>query len=211
MMANRFTLHGIWLSGPTYKVALMLSLSGEGFDYVHVDLRAGEHKRPEFIEKNRFGQVPCLTDGTTNLCQSASILQYLAETLGKFDGKTPSERARIREWMYWDFDRFAPAIYRSRAYRAGFRQADDAVKAMYAEECKAALSLLDREFGKNPWLVGGHPTIADIDVYGVAYYIADGGFDIAAYPNVSAWKARFESLPGYGTPEQIVPQATKAA
>src|SRR5262245_26543269 len=34
-MTKRFTLHGIWLSGPTYKVALMLSLCGEPFDYVH--------------------------------------------------------------------------------------------------------------------------------------------------------------------------------
>jgi glutathione S-transferase len=210
-MANRFTLHGLWLSGPTYKVALMLSLCGEPFDYVHVDLRAGEHKRPDFLEKNRYGQVPCLTDGQASFCQSASILQYLAETLGKFDGDTAQERARIREWMYWDFDRLAPAIYRSRAYRAGFRQADDAVKTMYADEGKAALTLLDTELGKSAWLVGAHPTIADIDVYGVVHYLADGGFDLAEYYNIAAWKKRLEALPGFGMPDQLMPQATMAA
>ena len=209
-MANRFTLHGLWLSGPTYKVALMLSLCRQPFDYVHVDLRAGEHKQAAYLEKNRYGQVPCLTDGTANFCQSASILQYLAEALGQFDGKSPQERARIREWMFWDFDRLAPTIYRSRGIRMGFRQADDAVKAMYADEGKVALTVLDKELGKSEWLVGGHPTIADIDVYGVVRYAADGGFDLAAYPNISAWKTRFEALPGFGTPEQLMPQAKAA-
>src|SRR2546421_9366718 len=57
----RFTLHGVWLSGPTYKVGLMLSLSGARFSYEHVNLREGAHKRPEYLAKNRFGQVPCLS------------------------------------------------------------------------------------------------------------------------------------------------------
>jgi glutathione S-transferase len=210
-MANRFTLHGIWLSGPTYKVALMLSLCGEPFDYVHVDLRAGDHKQPRYLEKNRYGQVPCLQDQQMNFCQSASILQYLAETFGKFGGATAAERARIREWMFWEFDRLAPSIYRSRAFRAGFRQADDSVKSMYEGEGKTALGVLDAELGKSEWLVGGQPSIADIDVYGVVHYAADGGFDLAAFPNITAWRARFEALPGFGTPEQILPKESKAA
>ncbi len=209
-MAKRFTLHGIWLSGPTYKVALMLSLCGEQFEYVHVDLRAGEHKQPGFVEKNRFGQVPCLTDGTASFCQSASILQYLAETLGKFDGNSPQERARIREWLYWDFDRLGPPLYRSRAIRAGFRQAGEQVIAMYAQEGAAALGVLNAELGKSKWLAGGHPTIADIDVYGVVFYAADGGFDLEPYPAIRAWKERFEALPGFGKPEQLMPQAKAA-
>ena len=54
-MPARYTLHGIFASGPTYKVGLMLSLAGEHFDYVHVNLREGEHKRPEYLAKQRFG------------------------------------------------------------------------------------------------------------------------------------------------------------
>jgi glutathione S-transferase len=188
----------------------MLSLCRQAFDYVHVDLRAGEHKQAAYLEKNRYGQVPCLTDGNVNFCQSASILQYLAETLGQFGGRSPEERARIREWMFWDFDRLAPTIYRSRAFRLGFRQADDAVKTMYAEEGKVALAVLDKELGKNDWLICGQPTIADIDVYGVVHYAADGGFDLAAYPGILAWKARIEALSGFATPEQLLPQAKAA-
>jgi glutathione S-transferase len=33
----------------------MLSLSGAPFSYVHVNLREGEHKRPDYLAKNRYG------------------------------------------------------------------------------------------------------------------------------------------------------------
>jgi hypothetical protein len=36
----RYTLHGIFASGPTYKVGLMLRLTSQPFNYEHVDLRA---------------------------------------------------------------------------------------------------------------------------------------------------------------------------
>jgi len=210
-MANRFTLHGMWVSGPTYKVALMLSLCGEAFDYKHVNLREGEHKQPGYLEMNRYGQVPCLSDGKFNLCQSASILQYLAETFSRFGGSTAEENARIREWMFWDFDRLAPAIYRPRAIKKGFRQAEPPVVDMYMNEGNLALGTLDKELAKGEWLVGGRPTIADIDVYGVVHYAGEAGFDLGQFPNISAWKTRFEALPGFGAPEQILPQETRAA
>ena len=38
---SKMTLYGIWLSGPTYKAGLALSLMGQAFAYKHVDLRAG--------------------------------------------------------------------------------------------------------------------------------------------------------------------------
>ena len=210
-MANRFKLYGHQLSGPTYKVALMLALSGEPFSYHHVDLRAGAHKQPDYLAKNRFGQVPCLYDGSHHFCQSASILQYLAEKLKKFDGKNAEEHARIREWMFWDFDRLAPGVFRSRAYKQGLRKGAQDVIDSFKGDGEAGLAVLEGHLGKQPWLVGEVPTIADIDCYGVIYYAADGGFDLASYPKISAWKKRIEALPGFSTPEQLMPGEQRAA
>jgi len=210
-MVNRFKLYGHQLSGPTYKVALMLALSGEPVDYHHVDLRAGAHKQPDYLAKNRFGQVPCLYDGTHHYCQSASILQYLAEVLKKFGGKNAEEHARIREWMFWDFDRLAPGIFRSRAYKLGLRKGEPPVVDSFKADGEAGLAVLEAHFSKNEWLVGGKPTIADIDCYGVVYYAPAGGFDFAKYPKLADWKKRFEALPGFGVPEKIVPGEQKAA
>ena len=212
-MPARYTLHGSFRSGPTYKVALFLSLAGEPLDYVHVNMREGEHKQPAYLAKQRFGQVPLLVDNENgrHLCQSASILEYLADRTGKFGGANLDERIRAREWMFWDFDRLAPHIYRPRAARAGLRQFDSAVLAQHMIDGTAALKVLDDHLAGRDWLVGDGPTIADIDIYGVAAYAADGGYDLGPYSNVSAWIKRIQALPGFAPAEALLPQATKAA
>jgi hypothetical protein len=98
---NRFTLYGFAASPNTYTVALMLALCRHPFSYIHVSMRDGAHKQPDYLVKNRYGQVPALRDGQTYFVQSAAILLHLAEALGKFDGKSVVERARICEWLFW--------------------------------------------------------------------------------------------------------------
>ena len=212
-MPARFTLHGVFLSGPTYKVGLFLALAGEPFDYVHVSLRDGEHKQPAYLAKQRFGQVPLLVDNRNgrHLCQSAAILEYLADVTGKFGGATLEERIQAREWMYWDFDRLAPSIFRSRGIRRGFRQAGPELVETYAADGRTALKLLDDHLAGRSWVVGEGPTMADIDLYGVIHYAGEGGFDLGPLDNIRAWTARLEALPGFGGPEALLPQASKAA
>ncbi len=202
---ERFTLHGFALSGPTYTVALMLSLCRHPFSYIHVNLREGAHKQPDYLVKNRYGQVPCLRDGQIFLSQSAAILEYLAGKLGKFDGKTEAEQQRVREWMFWVWDKLAAPIYRLRQRARGLRQFGDEVKVMYDGEARGALAVLDHELARSEWLAGRKATIADIDAYGVIRYAAEAGMDISGYPRIADWKKRFEALPGFATPEQLLP------
>ena len=212
-MAAPYKLHGVWLSGPTYKVGLMLALTQQKFDYEFINLREAAHQTPAYTAINRFRVVPTLTVNATNknLAQAAAILGFLALTTGKFAGSTPDEQQQIREWMLWSYDRLAPPVYRSRAHKAGFRKFDDATVAMYAGDGNAALKLLNENLAGRSWLVGNSASIADIDSYGVVFYAPDGGFDLAQYPYVQAWMKRFEALPGYGRPEVILPKESQPA
>lgn len=202
---ERFTLHGFALSGPTYTVALMLNLCHHPYSYIHVNLREGAHRQPDYLVKNRYGQVPCLRDGQLFLCQSAAILEYLAETLQKFDARTSADKHRVREWLFWMWDRLAIPVFRLRQRARGLRQFGDEVRAMYDNEARSSFVLLEHELVKSEWLVGKKPTIADIGAYGVARYASDAGIDVSVYPRVLEWKRRFEALPGFATPEQSLP------
>ena len=73
----------------------------------------GEHKRPEYLAKQRFGQVPLLVDSSNgrHLCQSAAILEYLADKTGKFGGANLQERMDAREWVFWEFDRLSKGVF----------------------------------------------------------------------------------------------------
>ena len=206
---QRFTLHGIMTSGPSYTVGLMLSLCRHPFSYIHVNLREGQHKQPDYLVKNRYGQVPALRDGQLFLVQSAAILEHLAETLHKFDGKTPVEKIRVREWLFWQWDKLSVPLLRLRARNRGFRQFGDEVRNIYDTEAKAALAVIEHELAKSEWIVGKKPTIADIGIYAIVRYAPEAMIDLTPYPNVVSWKKRIEAMPGFGTPEQILPMESR--
>ena len=46
------------MSGNSYKVRLFLELLHLDYEWIEVDLRKGEHKLPEYLALNPFGQVP---------------------------------------------------------------------------------------------------------------------------------------------------------
>jgi len=206
---QRFTLHGNMTSGPTYTVGLMLALCRHPFSYIHVNLREAQHKQPDYLVKNRFGQVPTLRDGQMFLVQSAAILIHLAESLKKFEAKTVLEKQRVLEWMFWNWDKLALPVFRLRARARGFRQFGDEVRVMYDTEAKAALAVLDHELTKSEWIVGKKPTIADVGIYAVIRYTPEANVDTSHYQHVVEWKKRFEALPGFGTPEQILPMESR--
>lgn len=207
---SKMTLYGVWLSGPTYKAGLAMSLMGQAFAYKHVDLRAGAHKQPEYLAVNRYGQVPALVDGDLKLCQSGSILLYLAEKFGKMSGKTAEEKARVREWLFWEFDKLAPNVYRPRAIKKGFMKADDNVLQLYTGLANDALKVLDASLAKSSFLVGNEATIADVAVYGDVAYAEEGAIDLAPYANVKAWMGRVEALPGFKKYADLLPQQDAA-
>jgi glutathione S-transferase len=206
---GRFTLYGFAASAPTYTAALMLSLCKHPFSYMHVNLRDGAHKQADYLVKNRYGQVPALRDGQMVTVQSAAILMHLADSLDKFTAKTPLEKQRIREWLFWQWDKIAVPVFRLRARSKGFRQFGDEVRIMYDTEAKAALAVLEQELTRSEWIVGKKTTIADVGIYGVVRFLSDANIEIGHYPHVVAWKKKFEELPGFATPEQLLPMESR--
>jgi glutathione S-transferase len=206
---NRFTLYGFAGSTSTYTAALMLSLCRHPFSYIHVSMRDGAHKQPDFLVKNRYGQVPALRDGQTYFVQSSAILMHVSEVLAKFDGKNAVEKARVVEWMFWNWDKFALPVYRLRARNRGFRQFGDEVRVMYDTEAKAALAVLEQDLAKNEWIATKRVTIADIAIYGVVRFCNDANVDLSHYPSVVRWRQRMEALPGFAPPEQLLPMESR--
>ena len=81
---STITLYRHALSGHAHRVETFLSILNLPTNITDVDLANGAHKLPEFLQKNRFGQVPVLEDGDVTLAGSNAILVYLA---AKYDEK----------------------------------------------------------------------------------------------------------------------------
>lgn len=204
LATDDWLIHVNPFSGPSYKVALMLALCAVPVRCHVVDLRAGEQRTPEFLAKTPFAQVPVLEHAGRCLAQSASILEYVAAVTGRFGAASEADRADIRAWMYWDFDRLASSVYRVRTARLGIRPLEPAVLAHYEVLAVMALDLLEGRLKDRAWLVGDTPTIADVDVYGTVHYCGDAQIDLTTRPAIGAWIARVEALAGFAPPAALL-------
>ena len=76
-----WTLYSAWRATAPYRVRIGLALKGVDYDYVAVDLLAGEQLAPAYRAVNPQGLTPALDLGDGQiLTQSLAILEWLEET-----------------------------------------------------------------------------------------------------------------------------------
>jgi len=191
------TLHGFPLSGHSHRVQLALSLMGLPHQVVQVDLTNGAHKSPEFLRLNPFGQVPVLDDDGTTLFDSNAILVYLAT---KYDAdrrwlpRDPNGQADVQAWLSVAAGQiaFGPAAARLITVFGAKYNPEDVIGRAHG-----LLKVMDGQLATRSFLVGNAATLADIAGYSYISAAPEGNVDLAAYPNVRAWLARVEALPGF--------------
>jgi glutathione S-transferase len=189
-------LHFHPLSGHAHRAHLFLSLLGVPHELVPVDLAAGAHKQPEFLALNRFGQIPVLEDGDTVIPDSNAILVYLAGKFGRSDWlpADPAGAAAVQRWLSVAAGpiAFGPAAARLiRVFGAPFRAEEVIARA------HGVLAVMEAELADRDWLAAPRPTLADVAAYSYVARAPEGAVDLAPYPQVRAWLARVEALPGF--------------
>ncbi|MFL1415655.1 glutathione S-transferase family protein [Pseudomonas fildesensis] len=190
-------LYGFPLSGHSHRVELMLSLLGLPSEFILVDLKQGAHKAPEFLSAiNPFGQVPAIDDNGTVLADSNAILVYLASQYGKGQWlpSDPLGQARVQRWLSAAAGQLhaGPATARLAVV---FGADVDTVTAI--NRSHALLSLVEQQLGQSRFLAAEQPTIADIAFYTYVAHAPEGNVSLADYPQVRAWLASIEALPGF--------------
>jgi glutathione S-transferase len=207
---NEYQLYCFAQSGNAYRAALMLNLIGAAWEPVWVDFFAGGQSRsPEFREKiNEMGEVPVLVHRDKKLTQSGVILTYLAERSGKFQPASENERLEALRWILFDNQKVNGYLGPFRFLKNFVPAAPDpAVLDFLKGRIMNSLGILDRRLGQAPYIVGGHPTIADLSLVGYLYYPTEEfGFDIAAqHKHIADWLARIKALPGWKHPYELMP------
>lgn len=203
-MDDRLTIYGSFTSSSSYKPILYLALSGLPFSFRTVNLKKGVQKEPEYLSVNRYGQVPTLRHKGLTIVQSNVILDYLARATGIFEGKTEQDRWTAREWLSWEADNITN-IAKVRHY-SRFRAVDPAVMTYFRPLAEDALTFIDKALQGRQWLVGDTCTIADIGCWGRMVFMAEGGLEIARWPNVEAWSERLKAMPRFALPYDLIPK-----
>lgn len=189
-------LHRFPLSGHSHRAELFLSLLGLDATLVDVDLRNGAHKQPDFLQLNGFGQVPVLEDGDAVIADSNAILVYLARKYGNTQWlpSDPLQAAQVERWLSVASGQIAAGPARARLITVfGARyNAEDTIASAHA-----LLRVVEGQLQGRDWLVGDHPTIADVAGYTYIAHAPEGNVSLDAYPSIRGWLARIEALPGF--------------
>ncbi len=194
-------LHGMSGSGNCWKVATILRLRGQDFDWVEVDTNGGETRRAPFLALNPTGKVPVLElDDGTVLTESNAILLHLAEGTPWLPPPGLA-RTRIYQWLFFEQYSHEPYIAVARNLMAWKREAH--LHAERLADCAArgaaALDVIQQALAGSPYLTGEAPTVADLALFAYTHCADEGGFDLARWPAVQGWVARLAALPGITT------------
>lgn len=209
---TRFTLYGSPHSLPTYKVALMLHMSDEPFSFRYVSFQKGMHKTPEFQALSRWGQVPVLLDEGRVHLQATAIVEHLAGTLGRFEGRDADARQRVREWLYWEVDTLFPPIFNGYGVHLGKNNllpisVEPAIVDYHSRRAEMALSTFDSHLAHADFLCSSEPTIADLVCCADLAFATICEIDLGRWKNVSDWAARVRALPRFKAPFDLLSMA----
>jgi glutathione S-transferase len=191
----------------TLKIRLALAEAGASYEYVPVDLDAGENKRPEFLRVNPHGKIPVLVDGEFALPESNAILWYVGERfpdarllLPADGGATPAQaRARTLQWI-----EFAASMYSYYTDYWNYALGDEEQRKPALAE--AALGRMSRSVGvletvlaTREWVAGASYSLADAANVSILFALkrklpAD---PTTAAPHVKAWYDRATARPSW--------------
>lgn len=152
------------------------------YEFVMLDMQAGEHLQPEFLAINPVGKVPALVDGDLKLWESGAILLYLAEKYGKTSFSI-EQRATINQWILFANATLGPGVF---------------VEASREKEAPRHFTALNQIFQQQPFLLGDQFTVADVAVGSLLAYIPLMlKLDLSAYPAMTGYMQRLAERPAF--------------
>lgn len=209
---TNFTLYDYVLSGNCYKIRLMAALLGVEYQTVAVNFYPGyEHRSEPMLALNPAGTLPVMVAGEQVLTETTAMLGWLAlnhDPSGQwFPAADPVLGPQVQQWLAFS-GRLTDSAGLARLHAIlnwpvdGAEARRSAVKVLRELELLLTDRVLD---GCAPWLVGDHPTIADIACFPYAALSPDAGLEHDGYPAIRNWLYAVRSLPGFVTMPGIHP------
>jgi glutathione S-transferase len=170
-----------------------------------VDVMGGKNRTAEFLGTvNPMGGLPVLQlDDGSHLTESLAIMEYLEDLHPNppMLGGTPLERAHVRETeRICDLGVLLSVgtyFQNTSPFFAGRVKQQPDTAQMGKDRANTAAKVLDHKLGKNKFLCGDKPTIADCTLFAALEFSNFAGYviDLAPLPNLSRWSDAFKQRP----------------
>lgn len=192
------------LSPNALKAIITAEYCGSPVELIDVDLGGGEQHGAAYRAINPNGRVPCLVDGSFILWESNAIMQYLAGRAGE-SSIWPDDlrtRADIARWQFWDVAHLGPATrpfqweYLIKAMLS-LGDPEEAVLAAAEAPLRACADVLEATLGRQRYLTGDRPTLADISLAATLIYAEAARMPLTKFPALQNWRQKVSAMPAW--------------
>jgi glutathione S-transferase len=191
------------VSGNCYKVRLLLTQLGIGFEREELDVVDRSNRGEVLGGLNPALRVPTLVlDDGRALAESNAILWYFGDgtPLLPTDG---FERAQVLQWMFFEQYDHEPNIAVARFWsHVSPAPPAEGLLEQRLRGGYAALDAMSRHLSDRRFLVGESYSIADIALYAYTHVAGEGGFELARYPAIERWLELVRAQPRHIAIEQ---------
>ncbi|MFQ4145631.1 glutathione S-transferase family protein [Chlorogloeopsis sp. ULAP02] len=155
---------------------------GIPYEFIMLDMQAGEHRKPEYLAINPMGKVPAIVDGNLQIWESGAILLYLDEKYGKVKHSL-EERAKIAQWVLFGNSTLSTGIF---------------MEATREQELPRLMTPLNEILQRQQFLLGNTFTVADVAVGSVLAYITTLlKLNLSIYPALFTYCKRLSERPAF--------------
>ncbi|KAK1648499.1 hypothetical protein QYE76_066304 [Lolium multiflorum] len=188
-------LYGWAVSPWMARVLVCLEEAGAEYELVPMSRSGGDHRQPEHLARNPFGEIPVLEDGDLTLYQSRAIARHI---LRKYKPEllrsdNLQESAMVDVWVDVDAHQLEPII-RPVVFNVIIKpftgsDCDQDLVDESIEKLKKTLEVYEARLSTSKYLAGDFVSLADLTHFSfMRYFMATQYAEVVeAYPHVKAW------------------------
>ncbi|KAK1280038.1 putative glutathione S-transferase GSTF1 [Acorus gramineus] len=207
-MGGIVKVYGMPMSTATSRVLMTLEEKEASYELVLVNILNGEHKHPDHLARNPFGQIPAFEDGSLMLFESRAVARYVAK---KYESGTDllrsgnlEEAALVDVWLDVEANHFNAPIYAiSYQYvivpRLFGGAPDEKVVEENTAKLEKVLDVYEERLSKSKYLAGDFFSLADLSHFPYIHRLlrTPKATLITSRPHVNAWWEAISSRPAY--------------
>jgi glutathione S-transferase len=172
---------------------------GLAYENAPIGTNDGTSRTPEFLAVNPNGHIPAIDDDGFVLWESMAINLYLAKkhASGSLYPVRLADEARAWQWSFWGMTEVERPVLTAMFNRAILPE--DKRDPALADDCERQmqqpLRVLDQAVANQPYLLGEHFTVADLNVASILSWARPARIDFAPFPKAADWLKRCAERP----------------
>ena len=182
-----------WTTPNGMKPLILLEETGLEHVIHPVNISRGEQFAVAFTRISPNRKIPAMVDrgpadgdAPVTLFESGAILQYLAEKSGQLLADSPSARAEVMQWLFWQMAGLGPTLGQYLHFAVYADQAVAYAQGRYGREKERLYQVLDDRLRDRDFIAGGY-SIADIAAYPWIHRLEREASHLNGFANLKRW------------------------